>query len=54
MVRGKLMQHNLFKIVRIDKGKVDDYEKSNKWARNKMKVLTKKEVKRALELTEEK
>lgn len=43
------MRDNFFKIVRCDKATTDDYDKSNKWARNKIDVLASKEVKIAIE-----
>ena len=43
------MRHNFFKIVRTDKATTDDYDKSNKWARNKIDVLADKDVKHAVE-----
>lgn len=43
------MRHNFFKVVRRDKATTDDYDKSNKWARNKIDVLADKDVKHVLE-----
>lgn len=43
------MRHNFFKIVRTDKATTDDYDKTNKWARNKIYVLADKDVKHVLE-----
>lgn len=43
------MRNNFFKVVRCDKATTDDYDKTNKWARNKIDVLADKEVRTAIE-----
>lgn len=43
------MRDNFFKIVRCDKATTDDYDKANKWARNKIDVLASKEIRTAIE-----
>lgn len=43
-----MVNHNFYKKVKLDKAYIDDYPKDSKWARSKIKRLTKKEIERSL------
>lgn len=40
--------NNLYKKIKLDKAYVDDHPKNSKWARSKIKRLTKKEIERSM------
>lgn len=42
------MRDNFFSIVRRDKATTDDYDKTNKWTRNKVDKLAESEIKEAI------